>query len=193
MGHLPKELLRSWTVVVTASIFWDRSIQNVYPLSYWIDMPNGLYGLRRGRGRSRPSLFYNPYPSYPYYYPTSYYPYPSYPYYYPTSHYTYPTRFVKNSAAAATPEAPKKETVEAIPEAPAAVATPNALPSVPLIRRIVPFLDVLRTGDGVAWKRPDEVDDVTEPEPNQNKISWYNTVPYTQAYLNRIPASSYYY
>ena len=99
-----------------------------------------------------PHFFYNPYPSYPYYYPTSYYPYPSYPYYYPTSHYTYPTRFVKTSAAAATPEAPKKETVEAIPEAPAAVATPNALPSVPLIRRIVPFLDVLRTGDGVAWK-----------------------------------------
>ena len=32
-------------------------LQNVYPLSYWIDMPNGLYGLRRGRGRSRPSLF----------------------------------------------------------------------------------------------------------------------------------------
>merc|ERR1711953_607013 len=122
-----------------------------------------------------------------------YNPYPSYPYYYPTSHYPYPTRFVKTSTAAATPEAPKKETVEAIPEAPAAVATPNALPSVPLIRRIVPFLDVLRTGDGVAWKRPDEVDDVTEPEPNQNKISWYNTVPYTQAYLNRIPASSYYY
>ena len=50
-----------------------------------------------------PHFFYNPYPSYPYYYPTSYYPYPSYPYYYPTSHYTYPTRFVKTSAAAATP------------------------------------------------------------------------------------------
>ena len=109
-----------------------------------------------------PHFFYNPYPSYPtsFYpsypsYPTSYYPsYPSYPYYYPTlgSRYTYPTRFVKTSAAAATPEAPKKEIVEAIPEAPAAVATPNALPSVPLIRRIVPFLDVLRTGDGVAWK-----------------------------------------
>ena len=81
-----------------------------------------------------------------------YNPYPSYPYYYPTSHYTYPTRFVKTSAAAATPEAPKKETVEAVPEAPEAVVTPNALPSVPLIRRIVPFLDVLRTGDGVAWK-----------------------------------------
>merc|ERR1712226_52688 len=38
-----------------------------------------------------------------------YNPYPSYPYYYPTSHYTYPTRFVKTSAAAATPEPPKKK------------------------------------------------------------------------------------
>merc|ERR1712223_1499020 len=55
-----------------------------------------------------PHFFYNPYPSYPYYYPTSYYPYPSYPYYYPTSPYTYPTRFVKTSAAAAPPEAHKK-------------------------------------------------------------------------------------
>ena len=98
-----------------------------------------------------PHFFYNPYPSYPYYYPTSYYPsYPSYPYYYPTSHYTYPTRFVKTSAAAATPEAAKEETAEAVPvvpEAPAAVATPNSLPSGPLIRRIVPFWGYLKSGE----------------------------------------------
>ena len=100
-----------------------------------------------------PHFLYNPYPSYPYYYPTSYptsyypsYPsYPSYPYYYPTSHYTYPTRFVKT--AAVTPEAPKEETVEAVPEAPAAVATPNSLPSGPLIRRIVPFWGYLKSGE----------------------------------------------
>ena len=85
-----------------------------------------------------PHFFYNPYPSYP----TSYYPsYPSYPYYYPTlgSRYTYPTRFVKTSAAAATPEAAKEDIAEAVPEAPAAIPTTNSLPTGPLIRRIVPF------------------------------------------------------
>ena len=85
-----------------------------------------------------PHFFYNPYPSYP----TSFYPsYPSYPYYYPTlgSRYTYPTRFVKTSAAAATPEAAKEDIAEAVPEAPAAIPTTNSLPTGPLIRRIVPF------------------------------------------------------
>ena len=109
-----------------------------------------------------PQFLYNPYPyTYNAYQPVyqPYY-YPSYSY--PT--YTYPS--YPSYPSVTTKSVPAKE-------------------EKPQIRKIVPIFDYLRSGD-VTFVRPDEVRPVKD-DPKQNQIFQYS-IPYTQAYLNRIPA-----
>merc|ERR1711963_450449 len=129
-----------------------------------------------------PQFFY--YPSYSsapsYYYPT--YHYPTYPYvapsyYYPS--YVYPKKV----------EAPPKKVAEPEEMAPEVVEPEVTVKKVekPLLRPIVPFFG-LRSGE-VQFLRPDEARPQVEQD-EQNVLA-YSSVPYTQAYLNRVPVVSY--
>lgn len=89
--------------------------------------------------------------------------------YYPSAPYQPQQPQVQVSSAASKPvEVEKKEEKHAL-------------------RQIIPTFDYLRSGgSGVSYLRPDEV----RPQPVQNEknIVTY-TVPYHQAYLNRVPAT----
>lgn len=58
------------------------------------------------------------------------------------------------------------------------------------LRPIVPVFDYLRSGASqVTYLRPDEVSP-SVPESDSNIVTY--SVPYTQAYLNRVPATNYF-
>ena len=128
-----------------------------------------------------PQFFY--YPSYSYSAPSYYYPtYPTYQYTSPS--YYYPSVY---------PSYVYQPTVKKVVSTPAKVETPKVTPEVtlnkqskPLLRPIVPAFDYLRDGSNtVTFLRPDEVKPTSEED--ETNILTY-TVPYTQAYLNRVPA-----
>ena len=150
-----------------------------------------------------PQFFY--YPSYSYSAPSYYYPtyhYPTYPYvapsyYYPS--YVYPKKV----------EAPPKKVAEPEEMAPEVVEPQVTVKKVekPLLRPIVPFFG-LRSGE-VQFLRPDEVINLLilpmdilysmifalqarpQVEQDEQNVLAYSSVPYTQAYLNRVPVVSY--
>ena len=101
-----------------------------------------------------------------------YNPYPSYwhqpVYYYPSYQYHpvyyYPKTTVK---AVKAPEVQKKQP----------------------LRQIVPVFDYLRSGTPqVSYLRPDEIKTPVAQPSNEKNIVTYS-LPYTQAYLNRVPAT----
>merc|ERR1712026_245263 len=114
--------------------------------------------------------FYPSYPTYTYSSPSYYYPsfhtYPTYQYtapsyYYPS--YVYPPKVVSSKVV------PQK----------AEVQTPEVTikkQEAPRLRPIVPVFDYLRSGNSQLTYEEDETNILTY------------SVPYTQAYLNRIPA-----
>merc|ERR1711983_359161 len=137
--------------------------------------PTIVLGEANPEAEADPQFFYNPYP-----YPAAYWGYPQYQpanYYYPTQTSYQPIYH--------NPRVVSVATVEKKPEPEVPVVTKKHQ-----IRPIVPVFDYLRSGNSqVVYLRPDEVG--PEPEVENQKVLTYS-VPYTQAYLNRVPAANFY-